>query len=214
MSGSIKEDYPTQAASVFVASDTVYVTGSVTDGAERFAWIWKYNTSGGQLESSKLVLEGFNDIQANSVFVSGNDVYIASNYKNHEQVKTMASIWINNEQTVISDLPEAGARSIFVSDGTVYICGDYADSKTRRAACLWQVNDAGIIRNGLYSQGSSCAYSVFASQSDIFAAGSHEAKNKSGIKNTACLWKNGEMIDLAGYGSHNSEASSVFIRGK
>jgi len=218
MSGSIKDDYPTQATSVFVSSDTVYVTGSVTDGSERFAYLWKYSADGVQIESNKLALDGFNDIKANSIFVSDNNVYIASNYKNHEQLKTAVSIWTNNEQTVISDEPDATPRSVYAADGTVYMCGDYSVSKAWRAACIWQLKDSGIIKNALYPQGSSCAYSVFTSQSDVYAAGSYRAENKPENKpenkNTACCWKNGEMIGLAGYGSHNAEASSIYIREK
>ncbi len=212
--GAIKDDYPTQAASVFVSSDVVYVAGSVTDGAERIACLWKYDADGRQIESDKLAAEGFNDFRPSSLFVLDNDFYVAVDYKNHEQLKTAAALWINSGQTVLADDPGAAARSVYVSDGTAYICGDYAVSKTARAACVWEATDGGITERRLYPQGNSRAFSVFVSQGDVYAAGSHEAKDKPGIENTACFWKNGDTADLSGYGNHNAGAESIYVRVK
>ena len=90
---------------------------------------------------------------ANSVFVSGSDVYVAGHYGNY------AKVWKNGIATDLSDGTElAEARSVFVSGSDVYVAGNIF-----KQGILWK---NGVPTNLLYegAEGAT-AYAVFVTSS-------------------------------------------------
>jgi WD40 repeat protein len=184
-SGAITPYYSSHAYSVFVrASGVAYVAGR--DDVRATLW------EGGavqRLSSSTGLTSG-----ANSVQVSGNDVYVAG------YIANWAILWKNN---VYQRLGEASgnncAHSVFVSGGDVYAAGYARDSATGIDPCatLWK-NGAAQLMSGHKSQ----AKSVFVSDGDVYVAGHDNGR--------ATLWKNGAAQAL---GAGESEANSVLVSG-
>jgi len=125
---------------------------------------------------------------ARSVYVAGNDVYVAgSDFKG-------AAVWKNG---VVQNLGGDEASSIFVSRGNIYVAGTDGYYPQVRIAKLWVNGLEQKLTGGIYY---SEANSVFVSGNDIYVAGS--------VDGYAVLWKNGIAQILGG-----GEANSVFVSG-
>ena len=175
----------------------VFVAGYESNGINNVAKCWINN-------QEVTLSDGKNDAEAYSIFVTGNDTYIAG--KDSGQ----PVYWYNN--TEIS-LPVkfkgmypgnfSSANSIFIS-GKVYIAGN---DSTR--AVYWK-DGTEIILNISNAKGNfdySTANSVFVSGNDIYVAGSHGPD--------AVYWKNGVEVYLtnfpAGGGIGSATASSIYV---
>lgn len=123
--------------------------------------------------------------QAFSVFVSGNDVYIAGIVYGDP---TIATLWKNGVTQPLSEEVSA-AYSVFVSGNDVYVAGE-------------EENEAILWKNGVAQRlGGGRAYSVYVSGNDVYVAGFH---------GDATLWKNGVAQNLGGVDSY---AYSVAVSG-
>ena len=185
------------ASSVYVSGGDVYVAGfelplepvscgtcvQIRSGMA-IAVLWK----NGQLQ---YLTDGIHNAWANSVFVAGNDVYVAGFEGNN------ARLWKNGEvqnlESGTSDAPFNTANSVFVSGKDVYAAGNK----------VW--------KNGkvLYEGGSNYYFeSIFVSGRDVYVVG--RETDFGGGTDIAKLWRNGVIQDIS-YGSTMSYANSVFV---
>ena len=139
---------------------------------------------------------------ASSVFVSGNDVYVAGN--NGYWVNDV--VWKNGQPEILNsppgDIDRLKAYSVFVFDGNVYVAGAAYfnhSSYTIPKQVLWKNN----VPTVLDTDDTSFAelYSVFVSGNDVYAAGS-----KGLWKNNAKLF-NESIKDVCVY------ANDVYVAG-
>lgn len=184
----------------------VYVCGEERDGTRYNASYWK---NGNRVSLG----DGF----ANSIYVSGNDVYVCGNG---------ASYWKNGNLVTLGN-GIGQTNSIAVSGNDVYVVGEIDGH-----AVYWKNGNLMYLpentRSGdwaaIYpiSSISSHANSIFISGSDIYIAGGEEiARMISPYPNlghvfstSAVYWKNGNEIYLikGGYGtSQADDAYSIFI---
>jgi hypothetical protein len=139
---------------------------------------------------------------ANSVYVSGNDIYVVGWDDNASTRSTRTAIlWKNGVAQKLSDEPTyayASANSVYVSGNDVYVAGsdDYG-------AILW--------KNGVAQRlpGGGSAPSVFVSGNDVYVAGSGWDASGNSV---AIVWKNGVAQTLSS-GAY-SYANSVFVSGE
>jgi len=141
---------------------------------------------------------------ANSVYVSGNDVYVAGGIRNEQDVN-VAVLWKNGEIQHLSDgTDDSNAFSVFVSGNDVYVAGSEGIFVT-----LWKNGKAKNITDETYS---GYAYSVYVSNGDVYMAGGVIVLAEvPDIKSFAKLWKNGESQNLIN--NEHGFAKSVFVSG-
>ncbi len=186
-------DSESNAASVFVLGDDVYVAGMVfNENYMRVATLWKNGVP--QALSDKTTI-------TNSVFVSNDDVYIAGIEYAGRNVP-YARYWKNGTMSNINEGSYSNARSVFVSDGDVYVAGDESTAIDESAATLW-VNGEMQTLSTVYS----FAYSVFVSDGDVYVAGYEYNASVP----CATIWKNGvkQILDDGTAGSSYAYGVSV-----
>ncbi len=138
---------------------------------------------------------------ANSIYVRGNDVYVAG-YMGGSSPR--ATVWTNgNSDNSIRSTDISYAESIQVAGGYVYVAGCEAGK-----AMLWQNNMGQTLSNV-----NSHAYSVYVAGDNEYVAG--EVNDGSGAK--AALWTNGTQQILCdnesyAYSVHASEGD-VYVAG-
>ncbi|MDR1840859.1 MAG: Ig-like domain-containing protein [Holophagales bacterium] len=139
---------------------------------------------------------------ANSVFVSGGNVYVAG----YVAVTYSATLWVNGVPQYLTDgTTTAGeANSVFVSGSDVYVAG-YVTAGSYPRATLWVNGVAQYLSDGTAN---AQAQSVFVSGSDVYVAGYVTA----GSYTRATLWVNGSPQYLTD-GTANARANSVFVSG-
>lgn len=175
----------------------IYIAGFENNsGFTPIPKIWKngtatslpYNTSGGA--------------DANSVYVSGTDVYVAGSDSSSQPV-----IWKNGVPTILSTPGLQGeAFSIYISGADVYVAGyEYDINNAIRTAKIWKNGIATSLTNG---NTNAEAYSIFVSGTDVYVAG----YEFNGLYNVAKTWKNGSFTPLSNGTSH-ARARSVFVSG-
>jgi hypothetical protein len=150
---------------------------------------------------------------ANSVFVSGNDVYMAGIYSPGSGYLEEACVWKNGE-ILFSFGASPGISilySVFVSGSDVYAAGRIKHtSQGLAAATVWKNGEElhRLLAADAYNNGSS-ASSVYVLGNDVYAAGVGY-EYTAGI-NVARLWKNGEEQPLVDETS-DSQANSIFVK--
>ncbi len=147
---------------------------------------------------------GINNVFANSVFVSGTDVYVAGEqFLNGNEA---AALWKNGALTLLADQsksPLSYANSVFVSGSDVYVAGyTYSNGNI---ATYWK-NQVPVY----VGAAGSTANSVYVSGNDVYIAGGSASGSQN--RNAATLWKNGTPTILTNAGEAGY-ASSVFISG-
>ncbi len=207
------------ALSVFVSGSDVYVAGY-----ESYDSPFLEFASGSIIRSSAAKLWKNGVVQnlssketkyaiANSVFVSGGDVYIAgSEVESNGQDSTflVAKLWRNGVAQDISDSCGGIAQSVFVSGNDVYVAGsgEY-ECPSNPVAKLWK---NGVAQNLSDETKSAWVHSVYVCGNDVYAAGvEYQERSHNILKGeTAVLWKNGIAQTLS---EINTDASSVFVSG-
>jgi hypothetical protein len=195
--------------SVFVSGNDVYIAGyGRGEGPyggtnDPRAILWK-NGKAQYLPFLGARQTGF----ANSVFVSGKDVYVAGTYRpaNYPyDFRAGAVLWKNGAAQYLSPsdaTPDTEANSVYVSGGDVYVAGQVSGK-----AALWK--NGAMLPLSLDSGSTSWASSVFVSGGDVYVAGGGEySAESSGY--AAILWKNGEKQNLSD-GSIFGVAHSIFV---
>ena len=167
-------------------------SSSLDEPRQGVATIWKNGKAQYLTDGSYLAL-------ANSVYVSGSDVYVAGWEYNNQNV-SVAKLWKNGKAHNLTDGSYHGsAQSVFVSDNIVYVAGTDGNIAT-----LWKNGVAHRLTNG---RSLSSAQSIFVSGDDVYVAGSE----LNGEEWVAKLWKNGEAQNLTLDGCKSSQAHSVFV---
>lgn len=178
--------------SLYVAGNDIYLAGftdnSLIEGSKiKTGIIWK---------NSEVLRELPNEItpfNAFSIYVSGDDIYTAGS----EQ--TSVIIWKNGEKlySMTNNEYYSDVQSLYVSNGSVYTAGCMGN------AIVWK-NEKELYR---YDKQTSYAYSVYASDGDIYMAGFEVDRN-----NQATIWKNNKKLYTLS--KKDSDARSVHIQGK
>lgn len=198
-----KEGYEFTPASleveVYKGQNTIYAAGTMDDKAT----LWTNGTP-----QTLFAGNGYTDSHANSVSVSGTDVYVAGVATNAAG-RDAAILWKNGQmQSVLSDgVTDAKAISVFASGVDVYVAGYVQNVAGKHVATLW--------KNGQtlppLSSGTtdSEATSVFATTGgEVYIAGS--IQNAVGT-DIATLWKvNGQTTSLSD-GATDAEANCVVV---
>lgn len=126
---------------------------------------------------------------ANSVYISGSDVYVAGQsydpYANGQYSNSYSAIFWKNE--VVQGLSGNIANSVFVSGGDVYVAGV---SNSSNIATLWK---NGNPQSFYGSNAGEMANSVYVSDNDVYVVCSVPSYPEQSI---AGLWKNGNRILL------------------
>jgi len=181
---------------------TIYVAGS----SNVRATLWKNGV--------RQQLSGNNNSGASSVYVSGNDVYVAG----HEYVSSkrtdVAVLWKNGtpQQLSTSNNMDSYASSVYVYGSDVYVVGYESDlstdpyqKSTGAFAALWKNG----VRQRLGNNNRSAASYVFVSGNDVYVAG-YEGDSTTSL---AVLWKNGVRQQLSAGNNVRSYANSVYVSG-
>ena len=209
-----------QATSIFISGSDIYAAGfrtKLTSGTEidgncsgtcTFSPVAKYWKNGVPVEITDR-MKG--DAMANSIFVSGNDVYVAG--QQHNEIITdgkggnsFALSWKNGIADTLTDGTHyAEARSIFVSGADVYVCGQDGNQYIAATAKYWK---NGVPVNLTDGKQGAAASSIVISGNDVYVAGFEG----NAINTVAKYWKNGIAIPLTD-GSHWAEARSIFVVG-
>lgn len=223
-----------EAQSVFVSGNDVYVGGISDSNNYDPGVIWKNGTdtlmeggdliqsvylSGGVVYASgygnakaKFWKNGVPTIFANtdntgdkfSIFVAGNDVYVAGEEVNSNSI-FVAKIWKNGVATNLTDgTKSAFARALCVSNGDVYVVGaEYINGSY--TPMLWKNGNKTSLSGGY-----GFATSVAVYGNDVYVVG-YETGNNS--YNVIKLWKNGIATTIT-EGTSHAYATSVFIKPK
>lgn len=130
-----------------------------------------------------------------SMFISGDDVYLAGYIGHKFSARSAAVYWKNGMPVFLTDTSKlSDAQSIFVKGNDVYVAGSQLTDITIDAlkfAYYWKNGTPVALTNGSYQAG---AYSVYVSGSDVYVAGYE--KNASGFS-FAKYWKNGVPVSLS-----------------
>jgi len=190
------------------AASGVYVAGWEADSGANYAALWK-DGNGQRLP----IGHGAYRYGANSVFVSGNDVYVAGweEYRSSIGVITTithAVLWKNGVYQRLSDDNNSQASSVFVSGSDVYVGGcEYeltGPTTGDISATIWK-NGVPQHLDGLIVR------SVYVSDGDVYAVGLYEEGVVNGSSdNRAVLWKNGVRQRLS---ESDSIPSSFYVSG-
>jgi hypothetical protein len=181
------------ARSICVSDGNVYVAGSCYKGEKGgCAVVWKNGSILYELDAEASLYQ-------ESIFVSGDDVYVAGyellevttkgkpgpHRGKRRRYQTKAILWKNGQvhHRLGGGKYETRAMSVFASRGDVYVAGYAVRGRLGRSAVVW--------KNGqIHWRGrrSTHARSVFVSDGDIYVAG-----NDRGLLPAAIIWKNGEI---------------------
>jgi len=207
------EEYPmgSSQAVVQVGSDTYFV------GKERIGMIhipypvyWK----NGRLHRLPLVVGYGSDGTANSIAVSGSDIYIAGQgqqwkyYPSPKKAELIGFVmyWKNGTPDTVTNKLFFNSQSqcIAVSGNDVYI-GGYQSNGTVNVARYWKNKVKVDLTDGTKD---AAINSIQILGSDIYAAGFES----NGTVHIAKYWKNGKEVDLTD-GTKDSKATSIIFHG-
>jgi hypothetical protein len=138
------------------------------------------------------------DAFANSIFVSGSDVYVAGRMLigNHYAAVEWKDGILNLLSFIGSPQEDQDAKSIFVSDGVDYVAGFDGN-----VAKYWVKGYATALTDG---SPSAQATSIYVSGNDVYVAGYEGYVVK--------YWKNGEVVNLTD-GYDFAWSTSIYVNG-
>jgi hypothetical protein len=190
-----------RAVSIFVSGTDVYAAGwDFINGGNTLPRCWKNGTAVTvSLSTGNIGGQPVSTATANSVFVSGSDLYLAGIQTASNGVTTY---WKNGSPVTLTDgTTDCQPDHIFVSGSDVYVAGtDGTVSK------YWKNGVASILNTpNVYS---AIPTGISVSGSDVYVSGYY--------RNVAKYWKNGNMVDLTStaYNPANNEyATGISISG-
>jgi hypothetical protein len=180
-----------RAASVYVSGTDVYVAGYIKEGNKE-AGYWK-NGTWVPIDVAKG--------EATDIVVSGADVYVSGYVENAG--KDNACFWKNGTRADLYSADSSAGYSIAVSGADVYVAGYYFEAAVK----------AGYWKNGALvplASGGAKALDVVVSGTDVYVAGYY--RNLS-LKDVACYWKNGSVVDLYNDTVNQGRAYGIFVKG-
>jgi len=150
------------------------------------------------------------DSEGYSVFVNGNDVYLAGFSYDLTNSHPVAKCWKNGTDILLPvNNYSSIAKSVFVSGTDVYVAG-YEQNGTNYVAKYWKNGVATNLTNGSYR---AVATAIFVSGNDVYVAGNERNANGNLI---AKYWKNGVETVLSSDGALYTlyaEASAITVTG-
>jgi len=164
---------------VLTSGPDVYVVGhEKNDQGKKVATLWKNG-------KAQHLSDGKTNASANSVFVSGKDVYVAG-YVDHESgYYCRATLWKNGVLQQLGRLTNSElnsrANSVYVSGNNVYVVGSDAEDWGFMPPILWLNGEPRRLGNW-----SGNAMSVFVLEEDVYVAGNSGDDEGS----EAIIWKN------------------------
>jgi hypothetical protein len=192
-------DSTAYANDIFVSGTDVYVVGSTffTNGLN-FQWsvvLWKNGVP--TIIAQTVLGQAGGSLNAKSVFVSGNDVYITGHSTNSNGSGGIVKLWKNGIATnLTTGATLAHGNSVFVSGTDVYVAGVEFIVGGSGIAKYWK---NGVATSLSANTNNGEAESIFVSGSDVYVAGT---ESNGGSYSFAKLWKNGVATTLtAGAGS-------------
>jgi hypothetical protein len=190
------------APSIIYGGSGVYVAGVATDPktSSSVTTYWKDGVAISLTSGSYYV-------GASSIFVSGQDVYVAGTDKNLE-----AKYWKNEVPTTLTNLGEA--NSIIVSGSDVYVAGTSYNADNIALATYWKNGKAFYLSDGSKDE---YANSIFVSGSDVYVAGQENDLysvlfNNGKTVAASKYWKNGVPYNLSD-GTRYATANSITVSG-
>jgi len=191
-----------QVTSITVSGGDVYITGmEISSKYENGNWkyyaaavLWKNGTAQYLSDASYSA--------ANSVCVSGDDVYVAGSELGR------AVLWKNGVAQYLND--SGTAKSVFIANGDVYVAGIVKVSDDKNEAALWK---NGAVQYMTDTSRGATANSVYVSGNDVYIAGLVKISDDGIGKHEAVLWKNNVMQNLTNSASYFTTANSVFVSG-
>lgn len=163
---------------------------------------FEFATSGKNGVISDLT-NGANYIQANSVAVSGTDVYIGGNQNGMNHV--IGLYWKNGDLHYITDTTKNSHISSAAASGNdIYFAG-YESNGTHNIATYWKNGQSVKLTSGTTD---AQVNSIAVWGGNVYAAG----WEKNNAVEVAKYWKNGVAVNL-GDGKNNSEANSIAVWG-
>jgi hypothetical protein len=160
---------------------------------KQFVLVAGYNGTPGTNHVAKYWLDGnetaltngTTDAFANSISVSGSDVYIAGTEAASDNSYALPVYWQNNSEVKLPIKSNFGsANAVYTSGNNTYIAG--TDSTK---AVYWKNGSETVLDN--ITDTSSSASAVFVSGNDIYIAGTRGYN--------AVYWKNGNVVTLTNY---------------
>ena len=180
----------------YVLGDDVYIAGTINDGGNTRAAVWKNGSLLYQLTTDN------SNSYANSISVSGGNVYVCGSHS------TNAVVWKNGTITALgqgyynssSDYVYYYGTAMQVSGDDVYVAGYLGNDRSYNSSMIW--------KNGteLYSWVQNAVFTDIAISGDnVYVSG---YKKDEFFRYVATVWKNGDELysDIAG-----SEFSSISV---
>jgi hypothetical protein len=164
--------------------------------------------------------DGTYEAMAESIFVSGGDVYVAGYQSLPAAGGDVITYWKNGVAVPLTGPTYGEARSIAVSGGDVYVAG-WTEDSVEYAPNSWVTGPvAKLWKNGVLASLSdlvattAVAESVVVSGPDVYVAGyAAPTLYASGSEPwTAQYWKNGQAVPLSD-GVHGAKAFAISVAG-
>lgn len=202
------------AGSISVSGGDIYVAGTSYETIQLAANSYLLYPTAVYWKNGVLVAltDGTHDSQANSIFVSKDDVYIAGAVSD-KPVPADASIpnigpnhatyWKNGNAIELASDGSSSATSIYVSGGDVYVAG--RDLSAAGALAVYWKNG---VESRLTTSGGASADQIVVLGSDVYVAGTVLAPETHSYH--AVYWKNGKPTVLSN-GPYHSRATSIAL---
>jgi hypothetical protein len=136
-----------------------------------------------------------------SLFVSGNDVYVAGSSKGESFNR--ATLWKNGEQQQL-DTVASDAVALYVSGNDVYVVGTIGQSEAQRPV-LWKNGERQVLSEKRGNDSWKPTH-VSVWNSDVYVVGVSSAR-----LNESMLWKNGKEEKISLTVEYNISQPSIFI---
>ncbi len=203
-----------------VSGSTVYCAGydRITSATGRVAMLWK---DGVPIQLGN----GVKWSSAQSIFISGTDIYIAGDEGNSSTGISEAKYWkISNGIVTTVKLPGSAtkklyATSIFKVGGDIYVAGyeknnNSPDDYTANIPKYWK-NGVAVNLSDASTVNDSPASSIYVSGTNIHIVGTEGSINTTPIDNSLQIpkyWLNGIETTLTANGYDRGKAKSIFVQ--
>lgn len=186
------------ASGICVSGSDVYLGGETFLSAGTNAAYWK---NGNIVTLTNADNTGHNGGSISSVFVSGNDVYVAGITRDAPTGNRNATYWKNGAATTLNtSSKDAIASSIYVDNGDVYVCGSENENGVYVAE-YWKNNNMVKL-----STSKSNATGIFVLNGHVYVSGNTIDGTGAAF---ATVWVDGSAIKI---GAGNSQANGLFVK--
>ena len=197
--------FGSSANSVYVSGSDIYVAGEERSGDFMNSWGQRHSVA--KLWKNGIV-QNLSDVTksstASSVYVSGNDVYVAGTDEWN------VTLWKNGEAQFLTRGGANSKYSVYVSGEDVYVAGIKDNINAGYGLTVWKNGEAQnlTLSGGSYNNG---YHSVFVSNGDVYVAAFKYDEERD--LHIATLWKNGVAQNLTDVTDGDSSSESVFVSG-